>query len=224
MNKGITLRPSTRCHSTRTSSHSSQLQWIVQPSCSTPRPSRYSSPMTLVVPSMLLLYLIFNGYTLLFLVVNMLLLCFWWAKISPIKEHVIIGGGQAAESVTTGRMDSSQFKVRFFHKMYPIHKNSNKKAISRQKKWNYDKKIRFVEELGSIPGHFGPVETLAFSPDGRSFVSGGWDGYVRLHHFDPSYLFFLFFFSFFLLFLSFLLSLISSIYLSISISSPLLVL
>jgi len=84
------------------------------------------------------------------------------AAISPIKEHVIIGGGQAAESVTTGRMDSSQFKVRFFHKI-------------------------FVEELGSIPGHFGPVETLAFSPDGRSFVSGGWDGYVRVHHFDPSY-------------------------------------
>jgi len=83
------------------------------------------------------------------------------ASISPIKEHVIIGGGQSAESVTTGKMDSSQFKVRFFHKI-------------------------FTEELGSIPGHFGPVETLAFSPGGRSFVSGGWDGYVRVHHFDSS--------------------------------------
>jgi len=85
------------------------------------------------------------------------------ASISPIKEHVIIGGGQAAESVTTGKTDASQFKVRFFHKI-------------------------FTEELGSIPGHFGPVETLAFSPDGRSFVSGGWDGYVRVHHFDSNYL------------------------------------
>jgi len=84
------------------------------------------------------------------------------AAISPIKEHVIIGGGQSAESVTTGKQDTSQFKVRFFHKI-------------------------FVEELGSIPGHFGTVETLAFSPDGHSFVSGGWDGYVRIHHFDPSY-------------------------------------
>jgi len=84
------------------------------------------------------------------------------ASISPIKEHVIIGGGQAAESVTTQKMDSSQFKVRFFHKI-------------------------FTDELGSIPGHFGPVDTLAFSPDGRSFVSGGWDGYVRIHHFDSSY-------------------------------------
>jgi len=84
------------------------------------------------------------------------------ASISPIKEHVIIGGGQSAESVTTGKQDSSQFKVRFFHKI-------------------------FNEELGSVPGHFGPVETLAFSPDGHAFVSGGWDGYVRIHHFDPSY-------------------------------------
>jgi len=84
------------------------------------------------------------------------------ACISPIKEHIIIGGGQSAESVTTGKLDSSQFKVRFFHKI-------------------------FTEELGSIPGHFGPVETLAFAPDGRSFVSGGWDGLVRIHHFDPSY-------------------------------------
>jgi translation initiation factor 3 subunit I len=84
------------------------------------------------------------------------------ANISPIKEHVIIGGGQSAEAVTTQKLDSSQFKVRFFHKI-------------------------FTDELGSIPGHFGPVETLSFSPDGRSFVSGGWDGYIRVHHFDPSY-------------------------------------
>ena len=49
---------------------------------------------------------------------------------------------------------------------------------------------RFNGELGSIPGHFGPVETLAFSPDGRSFVSGGLDGYVRINHFDDSYPYF----------------------------------
>jgi len=85
------------------------------------------------------------------------------ASISPLKEHVIVGGGQSAEAVTTSRMDSSQFKVRFFHKI-------------------------FAEELGSIPGHFGPVNTLSFSPDGRSFASGGEDGYVRVHHFDQNYL------------------------------------
>jgi len=84
------------------------------------------------------------------------------ASISPLKDHVVLGGGQSAEAVTTSRADSSQFRLRFFHKI-------------------------FAEELGSVPGHFGPVNTLAFSPDGRSFVSGGEDGYVRIHHFDPSY-------------------------------------
>jgi len=56
----------------------------------------------------------------------------------------------------------SQFKVRFFHSI-------------------------FGEELGSILGHFGPVNCLTFSPDGRSFASGGEDGYVRLHFMDESY-------------------------------------
>ncbi len=36
-------------------------------------------------------------------------------------------------------------------------------------------------------GHFGPVNALTFSPDGKGFASGGEDGYVRLHHFDQSY-------------------------------------
>jgi len=36
-------------------------------------------------------------------------------------------------------------------------------------------------------GHFGPVNALTFSPDGKGFASGGEDGYVRLHHFDKSY-------------------------------------
>jgi len=84
------------------------------------------------------------------------------ASISPIKEEVIVGGGQSAETVTTTRVDSSQFKVRFFHLIYE-------------------------EELGSVPGHFGPVNVLSYSPDGESFVSGGEDGYVRIHHFDPDY-------------------------------------
>jgi len=84
-------------------------------------------------------------------------------SLSPILPHILVGGGQAAESVTTTRMDSSQFKVRFFHKI-------------------------FEEELASLPGHFGPVNTLAFCPDGRSFASGGEDGFIRIHHLDDSYL------------------------------------
>jgi len=84
------------------------------------------------------------------------------ASISPIKEEIIVGGGQSAESVTTTRVDNTQFRVRFFHMI-------------------------FEEELGSVQGHFGPVNVLSYSPDGRGFASGGEDGYVRLHHFDRSY-------------------------------------
>jgi len=45
----------------------------------------------------------------------------------------------------------------------------------------------FEEELGSVPGHFGPVNVLSYSPDGKGFASGGEDGFVRLHHFDKEY-------------------------------------
>lgn len=43
-------------------------------------------------------------------------------------------------------------------------------------------------EIGKIEGHFSPINSLAFSPDGTSFVTGGEDGYVRLCHFDKKYL------------------------------------
>ena len=45
----------------------------------------------------------------------------------------------------------------------------------------------FEEEIGGIRGHFGPINALAWHPDGRSFTSGGEDGYVRIHHFDNDY-------------------------------------
>ena len=43
------------------------------------------------------------------------------------------------------------------------------------------------EELGTISGHFGPVNTLAFFADGRGFVSGGEEGVVRIFRFDKTY-------------------------------------
>lgn len=45
----------------------------------------------------------------------------------------------------------------------------------------------YEEEIGGVRGHFGPINALGVSPDGRSFTSGGEDGYVRVNHFDADY-------------------------------------
>ena len=82
--------------------------------------------------------------------------------ISPLKLHVVTGGGQEAMSVTTTASLAGKFEARFFHLVY--------------------------EDLfGLVKGHFGPINFLAFHPDGKSFCSGGEDGYIRLQHFDESY-------------------------------------
>jgi len=85
------------------------------------------------------------------------------AAISPIKRHVIIGGGTAAQDVTTTAKKQTYFDTHFFHMV-------------------------FEEELGTVRGHFGPVHFLTFAPDGKSFASGGEDGFVRLYHLDRQYL------------------------------------
>ncbi|CAD7929263.1 unnamed protein product [Amoebophrya sp. A25] len=43
------------------------------------------------------------------------------------------------------------------------------------------------EEIGTIKGHFGPMNCIAISPDGRSYVTGGEEGLVRLIHFSNEY-------------------------------------
>eukprot|EP00937_MAST-01D_sp_MAST-1D-sp2_P001346 g1346.t1 len=83
--------------------------------------------------------------------------------ISPIKEHVLIGGGQDAMSVTTTSSKAGKFETRFFHMIT-------------------------TEEFGRIAGHFGPINCLAMSPDGKSYASGGEDGYTRVHHLEEDYL------------------------------------
>ncbi|KAM7272146.1 hypothetical protein ACFE04_031360 [Oxalis oulophora] len=82
--------------------------------------------------------------------------------MSPLLDHVVLGGGQDASAVTTTDHRAGKFEAKF-----------------------YDKILQ--EEIGGVKGHFGPINALAFNPDGRSFSSGGEDGYVRLHHFDPDY-------------------------------------
>jgi translation initiation factor 3 subunit I len=84
------------------------------------------------------------------------------AAICPIKEHVILGGGQDASQVTTTTAKVGKFESRFYHKI-------------------------LQQEIGRVRGHFGPINTIAVHPDGTSFASGGEEGIIRLHHFDPEY-------------------------------------
>lgn len=32
-----------------------------------------------------------------------------------------------------------------------------------------------------MKGHFGPINSVMFTPDGKGYASGGEDGYVRVH-------------------------------------------
>ena len=85
------------------------------------------------------------------------------AVISETKDHILLGGGQEAMSVTTTSGKVGKFETRFFHLVYE-------------------------EEFASVKGHFGPINALAINPNGRSYASGAEDGYVRLHFFDKTYL------------------------------------
>jgi translation initiation factor 3 subunit I len=84
------------------------------------------------------------------------------ASISPIRDEVIIAGGQEALHVTTTSGRAGQFEARFFHPALET-------------------------EIGRVKGHFGPINTVMYHPAGRGFASGAEDGYVRLHTFDPDY-------------------------------------
>jgi translation initiation factor 3 subunit I len=84
------------------------------------------------------------------------------ASISPLFNHVIVGGGQDAMNVTTTSSKVGHFEADFYHMVYQ-------------------------DYLGSVKGHFGPINSLQFCPDGKSYASGSEDGYVRLHHFDKNY-------------------------------------
>lgn len=84
------------------------------------------------------------------------------AAITPIKDYVILGGGQEARNVTTTAESQGKFEARFYHKI-------------------------FEEDIGRVKGHFGPLNTVAVHPDGSGYSSGGEDGFIRVHTFDNSY-------------------------------------
>ncbi|XP_071965146.1 eukaryotic translation initiation factor 3 subunit I-like [Antedon mediterranea] len=84
------------------------------------------------------------------------------AAISPLRDHVALGGGQEAMDVTTTSTRIGKFDARFFH-------------------------LVFEEEFGRVKGHFGPINSVAFHPDGKGYSSGGEDGFIRMHNFDAQY-------------------------------------
>ena len=55
------------------------------------------------------------------------------ASVTPKKDFVILGGGQAAMDVTTTSARQGKFEARFYHKV-------------------------FEDEIGRVRGHFGPLE------------------------------------------------------------------
>jgi translation initiation factor 3 subunit I len=92
-------------------------------------------------------------------------------KISPLfthtdeeeaKYHALIAGGQESRNVTTTHAREGGFDVLFYNIMYG-------------------------EELGAVQGHFGPVNTLAFGPNGRIFASGAEDATIRVHKLEEEY-------------------------------------
>ena len=68
------------------------------------------------------------------------------AALSPNYDHVVLGGGQEATDVTTTYTRFGKFEARFFH-------------------------LAFEEEFGIVKGHFGPINSVAFHLDGKSYSS-----------------------------------------------------
>jgi len=62
----------------------------------------------------------------------------------PLLLQVVLGGGQEAMDVTTSSTRVGKFDARFFH-------------------------LIFEEEWGRVKGHFGPINSLAFHPDGKRY-------------------------------------------------------
>lgn len=85
------------------------------------------------------------------------------AAFNPVKPHVCCGGGQEAMDVTTTAASQGYFEA-FIYNMIT------------------------ADKVAMFKGHFGPINTLAFSPDGSQICTGGEEGYIRLNPLDQSYI------------------------------------
>jgi len=85
------------------------------------------------------------------------------ASINPKKDHVVLGGGEEAATVTQTAASSGQFEARLFHLIYE-------------------------DEFAYFKGHFGPINSLTFNPSGDTVISGGEDGMIRIQVLDKEYM------------------------------------
>lgn len=85
------------------------------------------------------------------------------ACVSPIREHVCLGGGEDAMQVTQTAVSAGHFEAKLYHMV-------------------------FEEEFARFKGHFGPINTMAWHPSGTIIATGGEDGFVRVQEFDPDYM------------------------------------
>jgi translation initiation factor 3 subunit I len=69
------------------------------------------------------------------------------AVISPTKDHILLGGGQEAMSVTTTAGKVGKFETRFFHLVYQ-------------------------DEFGCVKGHFGPINARTYTYVERIYLFG----------------------------------------------------
>lgn len=78
------------------------------------------------------------------------------------KYHCVIAGGQESRNVTTTTSREAGFEILIYN-------------------------IMFEEEIGAIHAHFGPVNKVTFSPNGKMIASGSEDASVKIHKLEDDY-------------------------------------
>ncbi|CAD6190819.1 unnamed protein product [Caenorhabditis auriculariae] len=84
------------------------------------------------------------------------------ACASPNRDHICLGGGEDAMTVTQTSVSAGHFEAKIYHMV-------------------------FEEEFARFKGHFGPINSMAWHPAGDIIATGGEDGYVRVQEFDNDY-------------------------------------
>jgi translation initiation factor 3 subunit I len=85
------------------------------------------------------------------------------AAIAPDRDTIVLGGGEEAMQVTQTDTRQGKFEAKFYHMI-------------------------FEDEYARIKGHYGPINSLTFHPDGKGYSSGAEDSFVRIHQFDQDFL------------------------------------